>query len=381
MPLSRISALAHGGGAHGEAEMTGMSSSIERFIEYLAVERNSSPHTRAAYRRDLLEFRAFMLGERTGPMGDAGREGGKGASGSMGDEARAGGEAGGGTAVRGAEVYPEYIVERDVRAFVQALYLRRCSRVTVARKLSSIRSFFRFLVKKGMLSHNPAELVPSPKTGSFLPSALTAEETAQLIDSVSCSGEEGFVGLRDSAILEVLYSAGIRVGELTGLVMRDLSLDQGVIRVLGKGGKARIAFLGTRAVSALGKYLEARSSGDGGREKGAVYHGDGRTPVFVARKDSTRPITARTVQRIIKKYATRSGINKTPTPHTLRHSFATHLLDAGVDLRSIQEMLGHSKLSTTQRYTKVGIEGLMRVYDRAHPRARGGGRGRRGGKG
>ncbi len=338
--------------------MTGMSSSIERFIEYLAVERNSSPNTMAAYRRDLLEFRAFALGRLTGPGGETG---------------------GTGPDRRAQDADAATIGEADVRAFVQDLYLR-CSKVTVARKLSSIRSFFRFLVRKGVLAKNPAELVPSPKTGSFLPSALTAEETASLIDSAERSGGSEFTALRDSAIMEVLYSAGIRVSELTGLVMRDLSLDQGVIRVLGKGGKARIAFLGERAVSTLRRYLGARSAGAGG-SRGVYYEGDGRAPVFVARSGSRSPITARTVQRIIKKYAAKSGINKTPTPHTLRHSFATHLLDAGVDLRSIQEMLGHSKLSTTQRYTKVGIEGLMRVYDRAHPRARGAGRGRKGGDG
>ncbi len=319
--------------------MSNMLSSIERFFQYLAVERNSSPHTRAAYRRDLLEFHAFLL--------LSGRGGG----------ARKAVEAG---SVR----------EEDVRAFVQSLY-QGCGKVTIARKLSSIRSFFRFLLKKGELSLNPAELVPSPKTGSFLPSALTAEETAALIDSVHEARVGGFTGLRDSAIMEVLYSAGIRVSELTGLAMRDLDISGGVIRVLGKGGKTRLAFLGSRALKALKAYLKAR---------GTVAGESGGVPIFIARRESKKPITARTVQRIIRKYAALSGINKTPTPHTLRHSFATHLLDSGVDLRSIQEMLGHSKLSTTQRYTKVGIEGLMRVYDRAHPRARGG-RGRGGGGG
>jgi len=317
------------------ADMIEMLSSIERFLIYLAVERNASPHTRAAYARDLRQFHAFLI-----PNAGAGR-----------DEA----------------IDLGVVTSGDVRAFVQSLY-RRCGKVSIARKLSAIRSFFRFLVKKGELTSNPAEIVPSPRTGSFLPSALTAEETAALIDSVPAARGGGFRSLRDSAILEVLYSSGIRVGELTGLRHRDLDMEGGVVRVLGKGGKTRLAFLGAKATSALSAYLEAR--------KGAGKRGiDSDLPLFVAEKGSEKGISPRTVQRIVRKYALSSGINKTPTPHTLRHSFATHLLDAGIDLRSIQEMLGHSKLSTTQRYTSVGLEGIMKVYDRAHPRAKGRGKG------
>jgi integrase/recombinase XerC len=258
------------------------------------------------------------------------------------------------------------VTSGDVRAFVQSLY-HQCGKVSIARKLSSIRSFFRFLVKKGELASNPAGIVPSPRTGSFLPSALTAEETAALIDSVPAERLGGFMSLRDLAILEVLYSSGIRVGELTGLRYRDLDMSGGVIRVLGKGGKTRLAFLGRQALAALSAFLEARKGG-----KGRL---DPDSSLFVALQGSEKGISPRTVQRIVRKYALSSGINKTPTPHTLRHSFATHLLDAGIDLRSIQDLLGHSKLSTTQRYTSVGLEGIMKVYDRAHPRAKGHGKG------
>jgi len=317
--------------------MSEMLSSIERFLTYLAVERNSSRHTRAAYERDLRQFHGFLISGAEGPYHE--------------------------------DVLSGAITSADVRAFVQSLY-ERCEKVSIARKLSSIRSFFRFLVRKGEIAVNPAELVPSPKTGRFLPSALTAEETEALIDSVPVArGGDSFTALRDLAILEVLYSSGIRVGELTGLRHRDLDMEGGVIRVLGKGGKTRIAFLGSGARSALKAYLEAR--GKGGAEKelaGADSH------VFIAGLKSAKVISARTVQRLVRKYALSSSINKTPTPHTLRHSFATHLLDSGVDLRSIQEMLGHSKLSTTQRYTSVGLEGIMKVYDRSHPRARGRGK-------
>jgi len=317
------------------ADMREMLPSIEKFLIYLAVERNTSPHTRAAYARDLRQFHGFLISNAGGARGEA--------------------------------LDPGVVTSSDVRAFVQSLY-RQCGKVSIARKLSSIRSFFRFLVKKGELTSNPAEIVPSPRTGSFLPSALTAEETAALIDSVPTARGGGFRSLRDSAILEVLYSSGIRVGELTGLRHRDLDMEDGVVRVLGKGGKTRLAFLGAKATSALSAYLEARKGGG----KGGV---DFDLPLFVALQGSEKGISPRTVQRIVRKYALSSGINKTPTPHTLRHSFATHLLDAGTDLRSIQEMLGHSKLSTTQRYTSVGLEGIMKVYDRAHPRAKGHGKG------
>ncbi|MFQ5428446.1 MAG: tyrosine recombinase XerC [Thermodesulfobacteriota bacterium] len=310
--------------------MIEMTAAMERFLRYLAVEKNASPHTRAAYARDLRQFHVFLSSE-------------------------------GGHTKKSLVV--EGITTGDIRAFVQDLF-HRCSKVTMSRKLSSIRSFFRFLVKKGDLTANPAELVSSPRTGSFLPSALSAEEVGSLIDSVQGeSGGHKFRQLRDSAIVEVLYSSGIRVGELAGLRLRDLDMEKGVLRVLGKGGKTRLAFLGERAGVALVRFLEARGTLKEGLGTGSF--------LFIAAKGVQKGISPRTVQRVVRKYAVKSGINKTPTPHTLRHSFATHLLDSGVDLRSIQEMLGHSKLSTTQRYTKVGIEGLMKVYDRAHPRAGG----------
>ncbi len=310
--------------------MIEMRASIENFLRYLAVEKNASPHTRAAYGRDLSQFYAFLSSEASASEIDT--------------------------------LGVEGITTAHIRAFVQDLFHRN-SKVTISRKLSSIRSFFRFLMRKGELSANAAELVSSPRTGSYLPSALTAEETSCLIDSAKdapCG--HTFKALRDLAIVEVLYSSGIRVSELTGLRLSHLDKAKGVIRVLGKGGKTRLAFLGDKAEAALSEYLEAR---------GALC---GDAFLFVADEGAVKAVSVRTVQRIIGKYADLSGINKRPTPHTLRHSFATHLLDSGVDLRSIQEMLGHSKLSTTQRYTKVGIEGLMKVYDKSHPRAGGGGK-------
>jgi integrase/recombinase XerC len=246
--------------------------------------------------------------------------------------------------------------EEAVRAFVYWLY-KDCKKITIARKLSSIRSFFRFLVKKGYVKSNPALLIPTPRAESFLPSVLTVEEASALVEAPKKAAESlapGGAAIRDLAILEVLYSSGIRVSELTGLDLKDVDLSTGALRVLGKGGKERIAFLGSLATSSLTAYLKERIGADG--------------PLFTGTRGGR--ICQRAVQRLVKKYVLASGILKTPTPHSLRHSFATHLLDAGVDLRSIQEMLGHSKLSTTQRYTRVGIQSLVEAYDRAHPRAK-----------
>ncbi len=305
--------------------MTGL---IDEFLTYLAVERNYSLHTRLAYSRDLRQFFDFLKGL---------------------------------PGFKGAGPFDISAVDEDaVRGFVQDLYYR-CKKASIARKLSSIRSFFRFLSKKGFLRKNPAELVPSPKVEKYLPSVLTVEEAFSLV-SAAKSRPATIENLRDRAIIEVLYSSGVRVSELTGLKLKDLDLEGATIRVSGKGQKTRIAFLGGEAVTSVRAYLQAR----GGEGKGSSIGAD--TTLFTGR--GGRAISARTIQRIIKKYAALGEINKSPTPHSLRHSFATHLLDAGVDLRSIQEMLGHTKLSTTQRYTKVGMERIMEAYDRAHPRAK-----------
>lgn len=332
---------------------------IADFLTYLEVERNASVHTRLNYERDLRQFELFL---------------------------KEAGLAAGTTAVD-----VSLIDEDAVRAFVYSAH-ERCRKVSVARKLSAIRSFFRFLVKKGLLKANPAELVPSPKVEVFLPTVLTVEEAAFLIEaprrSINDANEKGVTPrkgralagsqtlagrhalsiVRDLAILEVIYSSGIRVSELVGLDMNDVDLGAGTIKVLGKGGKERIAFLGEHAVDSVKEYLRLR--GPYLRE----------TPLFtVAGRhalagrhvlESGQRIYPRMVQRLMRKYAGKSGINKTPTPHSLRHTFATHLLDAGVDLRTIQEMLGHSRLSTTARYARVSLDTLMETYDRSHPKAK-----------
>ncbi|MBE9527824.1 MAG: tyrosine recombinase XerC [Proteobacteria bacterium] len=314
-----------------------MQARIDDFMQYLEVERNVSTHTRAAYRRDLAQFRLFLLNKSE-----------KDGSVSKGD------------------ISVDSIGLDAVRSYLYALYGKN-KKVTVARKLSAIRSFFRFLIKRGVVRANPAELMPTPKAGSYLPTVLSVEEVGELLDVPKAlaekskrgkGGAERVTALRDLAILELLYSSGIRVSELTGLDHKNLDITEGTVRVFGKGGKERVAFLGELAIESLRHYLSKVGTGSAGPN----------SPLFVNSKGAR--LNERSVQRAVKKYTVQSGIAKAPTPHTLRHSFATHLLDAGVDLRTIQEMLGHAKLSTTQRYARVGIDTLMEAYDKAHPKAR-----------
>lgn len=311
---------------------------VEEFLTYLSVERNASVNTRLGYSRDLNHFYLYLKGS--------------------------------GFCSSGMDPETDKIDEAAVTGFVRSLYAG-CKKASVARKLSAIRSFFRFLIKKGHLKLNPAEFVSSPRVEKFLPSVLTVEEAGALVESPRAHIKARAHGkpedavsaaLRDLAILEVLYSSGIRVSELTGLKMDCLDLEAGTMKVLGKGGKERIAYLGDLAKASLQAYL------NNGRGMAAGEAAAGDEPVF--KGPGGNALSARTVQRILKEHISTSGINKTPTPHALRHTFATHLLDAGVDLRSIQEMLGHSKLSTTQRYTRVGISTMMEAYDKAHPRAK-----------
>ncbi|TYO98283.1 integrase/recombinase XerC [Geothermobacter ehrlichii] len=297
-----------------------MKDRLDRFLRHLAVERNLSPHTRQAYRRDLEEFFA-LLREEEGLAPDAGLE-------------------------------PGRIDRVLIRRYVARLH-RRNRRSTIARKLASLRSFFRFLVREGELTANPGELVATPRQEKYLPATLTVDEMFALLDR---PGDDGLLALRDRAMFELLYSSGLRVGELTGLNVGQLDLDAGLVRVLGKGGKERIVPVGSSAREALRRYLDQRPSA--GPDE----------PLFLNYR--RQRLTARSVQRLLKRRLLAAGIVRDATPHALRHSFATHLLDGGADLRAIQELLGHASLSTTQKYTQVSTDQLTRVYDQAHPRSR-----------
>jgi integrase/recombinase XerC len=290
---------------------------VERFQQHLAVERNLSPHTCAAYRRDLDAFHAFLAGQ--GPVNAA-------------------------TLQR--------IDHLLLRRYLAELH-RHNQRTSIARKLSALRTFFRYLVREGVLATNPAEGVATPKRNRYLPKTLSVDEACALMERGHGTSP---LALRDRAILELLYSSGLRVSELTGLDVGGLDLQQQLVRVLGKGRKERIVPVGRKALAALQNYLAAR---------GAVSDDQ---PLFVNHRGGR--LTPRSVQRHLKVHLLKAGLLKDISPHALRHSFATHLLDAGADLRAIQELLGHASLSTTQRYTQVSVDQLLAVYDKAHPRSK-----------
>ncbi len=306
-----------------------MKALIEKFLEYLQVERNASPHTLRSYAVDLYDFREFLISRGLHIEKESG------------------------------EVSVEKIDHLAIRAYLSHLYRAR-KKSTLARKLAAQRSFFRYLVGEGSLTQSPAEIVATPKQDKSLPTFLPVDEVFSLLESPQKST---VWGARDQAILETLYSCGIRVSELVGLSDGDVNETLGVIRVYGKGGKERIVPIGQKAVTALQNYLPQRDR--------VISHGSqkpAKPPLFINRRGGR--LTSRSVARILQKHLMRCGLLRKVGPHALRHSFATHLLDAGADLRGIQEMLGHVSLSTTQRYTHVSIDKLMEVYDRAHPRAK-----------
>lgn len=297
--------------------LAAMQAWVERFQQHLAVERNLSSHTCAAYRRDLTEFHAFLAGQGT---------------------------------VDAATL--QRIDHLLLRRYLAELH-RHNQRTSIARKLSTLRTFFRYLVREGVLATNPAEGLATPKRNRYLPKTLSVDEACALMERGHGTSQ---LALRDRAILELLYSSGLRVSELTGLDVGGLDLHQQLVRVLGKGRKERIVPVGRKALAALRDYLAAR---------GAI--GD-EQPLFVNYRGGR--LTPRSVQRHLKVHLLKAGLLKDISPHALRHSFATHLLDAGADLRAIQELLGHASLSTTQRYTQVSVDQLLAVYDKAHPRSR-----------
>jgi integrase/recombinase XerC len=292
---------------------------IRRFKDFLVSERNYSEHTVRAYLTDLSEFNGFL--RRKGVLND------------------------------GPDI--SCIDEVSIRAYVGWLYGKKSSKKSISRKLASIRTFFEFLMREGVIRKNSAKLVPTPKGEKKLPAFLTVDEAFKLIETAET---KGVLGLRDRAILELLYSSGIRVSELVGINLSNLNLTGFLVKVLGKGNKERIIPLGYKAQEAIRQFMEIRHELN---PKGDF--------LFVNSRGGR--LTARSVGRIVKKYSIISGIPKNVSPHVLRHTFATHLLGSGADLRAIQEMLGHSSLTTTQRYTHTSIEKIMEIYDKTHPRA------------
>ena len=248
-----------------------------------------------------------------------------------------------------------------IRYFLTHLYTdRKLSRSSVSRKLACLKTFFKFLLRQGVLQTNPAELIASPRLPKILPSFLGQEEAASI---VGLPQGNAFPALRDRAILELLYASGMRVSELVGLNDDQLDMDQQTVRVLGKGKKERIVLFGSFAAQALMDYRHEKQKLNLG---GADDYG--QAPVFVSVR--ARRLSSRDVQRLVARLRLELKTTRRVTPHTLRHSFATHLLERGADLRAIQELLGHESLATTQKYTHVGIQHLKREYDKAHPKAR-----------
>lgn len=313
---------------------------IHQFIHYLSVEKNASPHTCRCYRRDLEGFEDFLksTGMYLVPTG-------------------------------GVEI--EKVDRIAIRKYLSFLH-RKNKKSSIARKISTLRSFFKYLVREQIVPSNPAKSVSTPKIEKTLPTTLTVDEAFRLMESpksISKKSSEGAKekGLRDRAILELLYSSGLRVSELVGLNSNQLDQDLGIVKVMGKGRKERIVPVGVKAIEVLKAYLEERRMLKGLPPARRAAGPEGDEAIFVNSLGGR--LTARSVGRLVKKYSRHSGIFRKVSPHSLRHTFATHLLDAGADIREIQEMLGHSSLSTTQRYTHVSMGKLMEVYDKAHPRS------------
>ena len=285
---------------------------IEEFLHHLATVKNVTPNTVRGYQADLEQLAEYF------------------------------GDRGIGT-----------ITHQDLRQFLGHLISRKTARSSLSRKLSAIRSWFRYLHREGIVSGNPARLVATPKQEKLLPAVLTVDDALRLLQEPD---READAGLRDRAVLETLYSTGIRASELVGINDEDIDRSERLIRVRGKGRKERIVPVGQKAIDAVDAYHAAT---DRRPDEPAAFT-----------NPSGNRLTARSVQRIVERYRKKLGLPRSASPHTLRHSFATHLLESGADLRSIQELLGHASLSTTQRYTHLNLDSLMEVYDRAHPRAK-----------
>lgn len=289
-----------------------MTDPVELFLRYQAVERGASAHTLRSYKNDLDQFRRFLAARNVRSV--------------------------------------EQVDAKLLRQYLASLYTRGLARASIARKLAAIRSWLAFLTRRGRLAKNPAREVGAPRLPKKLASFLPVDEVHALLDR---PGAQSVEGRRDRAILELLYATGARVAELCGLDLADLDRSQGTIQVWGKGGKERVIPVGDPALRSLDAYLALRGEQDG--------------PLFQNHRGAR--LTVRSVHRIVKAGARAAGLTRRVTPHTLRHTFATHMLDSGADLRLIQDLLGHSRLSTTQRYTHVSADHLMKVYDAAHPRA------------
>ena len=298
-----------------------MEETLAEFLRHLALEKNASAHTVKSYREDLVQALDFFRSRLTGRM-----------------------------------IQPAQLTTRLLRAYLAWLHEQGYAKTTMARRIAAVRAWCRFLCRQGLLAANPASGLRGPRQDKKLPRFLSEQDLARLIETPPADTP---LGLRDRAILETLYSAGLRVSELTGLNVADVDLDSGLTTVRGKGKRERLALLGPQALAALNRWLGHRDIVSArARSQSAVF----------LNKNGTR-LTARSVGRLLEKYLAVAGLDPGASPHTLRHSFATHMLDRGADIRSVQELLGHRSLSTTQIYTHVTTHRLRDSYHKAHPRA------------
>jgi integrase/recombinase XerC len=303
-----------------------MNDLIGDFQTYLTTERNVSEHTRIAYMGDLEEFAEFLQKN---------------------------------SFIKNREGIVSVEME-TIRTYLGYLFRQKVKKVTVNRKMSSLRSFYKYLIRNGKIKNNPAGMIQTAKTEKYMPNFLSVDEMFELLNA---QNDNSISGLRNRAMLELFYSSGLRLGELAGLNVMDLDFNQALVKVRGKGRKERIVPVGGPARLALQEYVA--KTGDARKKVNAdVFN----SPLFLNTRGAR--ITVRSIARIVDEATKKSGIGRKISPHALRHTFATHLLNSGADLRSIQELLGHESLSTTQKYTAVNINRMMEIYDKAHPRAR-----------
>ncbi len=334
---------------------------INEFLNYLKFERHFSPHTAKCYAADLSQFCGFLVGDRDRATGGHPVSTGvplpgapPGATGPGGPTTPVG------TAVMSATtVAPKLreVTSEQVKSFLSFLGMQNYSKSTIARKLATLRSFYKFCLRRGYVQSHPLASIRTPKQEKRLPKYLELEQITRLL---STPDDGTLLGSRDRAILEVLFSTGVRVSELVDLDFGDVDFEGHAIRVRGKGKKQRTAPIGVTAIAALRKYLELRRAD-------ARSAGFDQNALFV-NKHGQR-LSTRSVRRKLDKYLAEAGLDPSISPHTLRHSFATHMLNNGADLRSVQELLGHQSLSTTQVYTHLTTPRLKAAYDDAHPRA------------
>ncbi len=291
---------------------------LNKFLRYLKLEKQYSVHTSAGYKRDINQFKIFLEDEYDYLLKDV-----------------------------------EKISPATIREYLSTMIVSGISRRSVARKLSALRSFFKYLFRQGDIQKTPTDNINAPKLNKPLPKFLTIKEIDRLVNAID---RETFIGKRIYALIEVLYSTGMRVSEVVSLKHNQIQWREGIVRVIGKGNKERLVMLGSAALSMLKNYI-----GDAGYDRRSSVE-------YIFRNKFGKQLNVKTVQTDISTLAKIAGINRDVTPHILRHSFATHMLDAGADLRSVQELLGHASLSTTQIYTHVTPDRLKKAYEKAHPR-------------